>query len=73
MKLLSTAQLVLRIAVTLSARVWIEISSANNGAGGKVVTLSARVWIEIQKSQIRTETGKVTLSARVWIEISSLP
>ena len=33
--------------VTLSARVWIEISDTTRPLGCTNVTLSARVWIEI--------------------------
>ena len=56
--------------VTLSVRVWIEISMAWSSYTKVNVTLSVRVWIEISQSKTTPTTSLVTLSVRVWIEIT---
>ena len=47
MKCIESQEESLSEEVTLSARVWIEISDTTRPLGCTNVTLSARVWIEI--------------------------
>ena len=59
-----------RLKVTLSVRVWIEITGVQRLRPVLMVTLSVRVWIEIGSRHDRNMSLLVTLSVRVWIEIT---
>ena len=58
-------------AVTLRARVWVEIMSAClRMTRVDPVTLRARVWVEIVVVFLLATLVVVTLRARVWVEIT---